>query len=257
MIHGLKLLFLDYKNNMDFNLFSLCLVIFICGCFIQSVIGFGMGVVVSPFILLIQPSLMPSAILLIGMFTSAIVWYQYRSAFSPHILIFACLGRMPGTLIAAYVLMVISANQLEIVLGFTVLLAVILSIVKLRLVPTSLNLVIAGFISGVVGTATGIGGPPLAILIQDEEPESIRANLAAFFCLTGAVSLIALHYSGRFTMADFTLCLWLLPAPIIASFMAYKLRNKINKQVVHYGVLIICSLSAIVALSQGFNLFRL
>ncbi|WP_052957372.1 sulfite exporter TauE/SafE family protein [Photobacterium kishitanii] len=91
------------------------------------------------------------------------------------------LGRLPGTLVAAYVLMVISTDQLEIMLGVTVLAAVILSLAKLRLAPTSLNLFIGGFISGVTGTATGIGGPPIALLMQDEEPESIRANLAAFF----------------------------------------------------------------------------
>ncbi|WP_052957614.1 sulfite exporter TauE/SafE family protein [Photobacterium kishitanii] len=171
-------------------------------------------------------------------------------------LIFAFLGRLPGTLVAAYVLMVISTDQLEIMLGVTVLAAVILSLAKLRLAPTSLNLFIGGFISGVTGTATGIGGPPIALLMQDEEPESIRANLAAFFCVTGVISLVALHYSGRFTMADFSSIVWLLPAPIIASLIAYRVRNKIKKQVMQYGVLVLCSLSAVVSLSQGLHVFR-
>ncbi|MEC6831701.1 sulfite exporter TauE/SafE family protein [Photobacterium toruni] len=241
---------------MDPTIFIICLVVFIGGCFIQSTIGFGMGVLVGPFILLLEPRLMPCAIIFIGMFMSAIVWYQYRHALSLRFLIFAFLGRLPGTLVAAYVLMVISSNQLEILLGVTVLAAVILSLTKLRLAPTSLNLFIGGFISGVTGTATGIGGPPIALLMQNEEPESIRANLAAFFCLTNIISLIALHYSGRFTMADFNTIIWLLPAPIIASVVAYRVRNKVKKQVMQYGVLGLCSLSAIVALSQGFHLFK-
>ncbi len=92
--------------------------------------------------------------------------------------------------------------------------------------------------------------------MQDEEPESIRANLAAFFCVTGVISLVALHYSGRFTMADFSSIVWLLPAPIIASLIAYRVRNKIKKQVMQYGVLVLCSLSAVVSLSQGLHVFR-
>lgn len=240
---------------MDPLVFFICLLVFICGCFVQSTIGFGMGVVASPFILLLEPRLMPSAIVVIGMFISAIVWYQYRHALSPRFLLFAFLGRLPGTLVAAYVLMVISTDQLEIMLGITVLGAVVLSLAKLRLAPTSLNLFIGGFISGVTGTATGIGGPPVALLMQEEEPESIRANLAAFFCLTNIVSLVALHYSGRFSMNDFMAIVWLLPAPIIASIIAYRVRHKIKKQVMQYGVLVLCSLSGIVALSQGFHLF--
>lgn len=240
---------------MDPLIFFACLLVFICGCLIQSILGFGMGVIAGPFILLLEPRLMPSAIVFIGMFMSAIVWYQYRHALSLRLLTFAFLGRLPGTLVAAYVLMVISTDQLEIMLGVTVLAAVILSLAKLRLAPTSLNLLIGGFISGVTGTATGIGGPPIALLMQNEEPESIRANLAAFFCLTGIISLIALHYSGRFTIADFSSIAWLLPAPIIASVIAYRIRNKIRKKVTQYGVLVLCSLSAVVSLSQGFHVF--
>ncbi|WP_279130018.1 sulfite exporter TauE/SafE family protein [Photobacterium phosphoreum] len=240
---------------MDPLVFFICLLVFICGCFIQSTIGFGMGVLAAPFILLLEPRLMPSAIVFIGMFMSAIVWYQYRHALSLRFLIFAFLGRLPGTLVAAYVLMVISTDQLEIMLGVTVLAAVILSLAKLRLAPTPINLFIGGFISGVTGTATGIGGPPIALLMQAEEPDHIRANLAAFFCLTNIISLVALHYSGRFTMADFSSIVWLLPAPIIASVIAYRIRHKIKKQVMQYGVLVLCSLSAIVSLSQGLHIF--
>lgn len=240
---------------MDPLIFFVCLLVFIGGCFIQSALGFGMGVVAGPFILMLEPRLMPSAIVVIGMFMSAIVWYQYRHALSLRFLIFAFLGRLPGTLIAAYVLMVITTDQLEIMLGVTVLAAVILSLAKLRLAPTSINLFIGGLISGVTGTATGIGGPPIALLMQNEEPETIRANLAAFFCLTNIISLIALHYSGRFTMVDFTSIICLLPAPIIASVIAFRVRHKIKKQVMQYGVLVLCSLSAVVSLSQGLHVF--
>lgn len=74
---------------MDPLVFFICLLVFICGCFIQSTIGFGMGVLAAPFILLLEPRLMPSAIVFIGMFMSAIVWYQYRHALSLRFLIFA------------------------------------------------------------------------------------------------------------------------------------------------------------------------
>ncbi|HGO5291388.1 TPA: sulfite exporter TauE/SafE family protein [Photobacterium damselae] len=241
---------------MDSSIFLACLAIFTLGCFVQSSIGFGMGVLVGPFILVLEPQLMPSAVIFLGMSMSLIVWYQYRAYFEPKMLFSAFIGRLPGTVLAAYILMIVTADQLAIMLGVTVLIAVVLSLGKWKLSPTPVNMLIAGFVSGVMGTATGIGGPPLAILLQNEEPEKIRANLAAFFAITGVISLIALHLSGNFSYQDFHNSVLLLPAPIMATLLAYQVRHKIKKRLVHNSVLVLCSVSAFVSLSRGMHLFH-
>ena len=48
------------------------------------------------------------------------------------------------------------------------------------------TLVAAGLVSGVAGTATSIGGPPMAILYQHRPPRQIRTTLAVYFMVGAA-----------------------------------------------------------------------
>ena len=59
-----------------------------------------------------------------------------------------------------------------------VLLCVALSVISWRPQPTPPSLVTAGVASGSFGTATSIGGPPLAVLYQHHPPSAtaLRAS---------------------------------------------------------------------------------
>src|SRR3546814_15753694 len=61
--------------------------------------------------------------------------------------------------------------------------------------PTQL---VAGVVSGVTGTAAGIGGPPLALLYQHRPGSTIRSTLAAAFLVGTALSLATLAVAGEF-----------------------------------------------------------
>ena len=43
-----------------------------------------------------------------------------------------------------------------------------------------------------MGTAASIGGPPMALLLQNESGNRIRANLAVFFVIGSFISLVML-----------------------------------------------------------------
>ncbi len=238
---------------MDWSVFFGCLGVLFLGCFVQGAVGFGMGVVAGPLILLLEPQLMPSVIVFIGTCLSFIIMFQYRDSLSLRELFFAFLGRIPGTFAAGYLLFIISKSQLSLLLGVSVLIVVLLSVTSLKLKPTRLSLFIGGFISGVMGTATGIGGPPVALLLQNEQPERLRANLAGYFAITGLLSLVILHFSGYFSYSQFKYSLLMLPAPFLATYLAFKVRHRIRAEVVRYAVLVLCSLSAITALYQGLH----
>lgn len=239
---------------MDPLIFIGCLLGLMLGCFVRSLIGFGMGVISAPIVLWLDPKLMPCLIVLTGTVASTAVMLQYWRSLRLKDLGFAFLGRLPGTFLAAYVLMVVSESNLFVILGVAILITVFLSIYKIRLMPTPITLFFGGLASGVMGTATGIGGPPLAILFQNEEPDRLRANLAAYFVITNIISLIALHYSGRFTMNEFMQCIWLVPLPVASTYVAYRLRHKVKGEWIRYAILMMCSISAVISLAQGLHL---
>ena len=52
------------------------------------------------------------------------------------------------------------------------------------------TLVGAGIASGIMGTATAIGGPPMAVVYQHEGGPRARGTLAAFFTVGAVISAI-------------------------------------------------------------------
>ena len=118
----------------------------------------------------------------------------------------ACPGRWragwPGPLGGIWVLAAVSLRALGIVVGAMVLAVVVLS-VRAAVVPRNrVTLVTAGVISGVTGTATSIGGPPVALLYQGEERPPGPGHPVVFFIVGNTVALVALALSGHLPGRD-------------------------------------------------------
>ncbi|GGI85982.1 hypothetical protein GCM10011581_23840 [Saccharopolyspora subtropica] len=98
--------------------------------------------------------------------------------------------------------------------GGFVLLCLLASLVSWRPRPTAPALVVAGFAGGVLGTASSIGGPPVALLYQHETGPRIRATLAAYLTFGGVLSLVALAAGGQIGWPQ------VLGSAVLAPFMA-------------------------------------
>lgn len=157
-----------------------------------------------------------------------------------------------GTAAGAALLLVVSAHWLSLWLGLVVLIAVIVSLLPHRLEPTPTRLLIVGFLSGFMGTSSSIGGPPMALLLQHQAANHIRANMAAFFIVSGFMTLIALTMIGHMTLYHVGLALPLIPAAIIGYLIANKVIHRIDKQQMRWLSLVLCSLSAASAIGHFF-----
>jgi hypothetical protein len=100
------------------------------------------------------------------------------------------------------VLAVVSLRALGIVVGCMVLAVVVLSARSAAVPRNRATLVTAGVISGVTGTATSIGGPPVALLYQAESGPRVRATLSVFFTVGNTVALSALAATGHLPARD-------------------------------------------------------
>jgi uncharacterized membrane protein YfcA len=58
----------------------------------------------------------------------------------------------------------------------------------------------AGAVTGITETATGIGGPPLALVYQHHAAASLRANVAVCFFIGKLFSLALLAANGKLTL---------------------------------------------------------
>lgn len=175
---------------------------------VQGGTGLGFGMIAAPTLFLIEPAFVPAPLLVLALIMSVLMLFREGRHVDRKGLTVALAGRLPGTYLAGMAIAVIPSSTYGLVFGVLVLAAVILSIGGWNSEPTNQNLLIAGFASGVMGTLTSIGAPPMALAYQRGEPQQIRATLAAFFAVGCVFSLATLYIFGLF-----------LPQQIVAAFI--------------------------------------
>lgn len=217
------------------------------GAFVQTAIGFGLAVIAAPILYFLNPYYVPAPITVCALVLSVLNVYSYRGQVSFSGLRNAVIGRVPGSLLGALLLLWIDKDWLALWIGASVLLAVAVSLTSLRWQPTPGRMMVAGFMSGFMGTSSSIGGPPMALLWQHQEVNLIRANLSAFFVISCMMSLIILAPVGHFGARQVLLSLPLLPATCLGFFIARRSMSKIPHKQLRYGSLLLCSVSGMAA----------
>jgi uncharacterized protein len=221
------------------------------GATLQGIVGIGLNLVAAPVVTLVAPQLMPVVPLFWAVtYPVGTLVREWRHA-DWGSLWWAVGGRVPGTVVGVLVVAWASDRFLGVVVGVMVLLAVLLTWRAVRVPVNRRSLGTAGFIGGVTGTATSIGGPPLALVYQHRPGPEIRASMAAYFCLGGVVSLVGLGVGGQMTMHDLLAALLLAPALLLGHAVSGPLRGHLDAGHTRIAVLVICGLSAVALLVRS------
>lgn len=215
------------------------------GSMVQTSIGFGLAIVAAPLLFLLSPDYVPGPITAVALVLSIANAYRYRANISLQGLGAAVAGRIPGSLAGGALLLWVDAKLLALWLGITVIIAVLISLLPLRISPTPKRLVVAGFLSGFMGTSTSIGGPPMALLLQHQKASLIRANLSAFFIVSCILSLMVQAPIGYMGWHHIQLTMPLIPASLMGFWLATRWVDRISNQHIRIASLLLCSVSGL------------
>ncbi|MFC4113495.1 sulfite exporter TauE/SafE family protein [Nonomuraea zeae] len=221
------------------------------GAIVQGGVGFGLGLVAAPVLTLLAPDLMPGAIQVVNMtlplFTLAVEWRRvdWRG------LGFAVLGRLPGSVVGAVIVVYVSVYTRGVLVAVMVLIAVVLTARALSVPRNAGTIASAGFVSGVTGTATGIGGPPIALVYQDAKGPQIRATLAMFFFLSAAQSLVILYVVDELPARALGTGAALIVPMVLGFLVSGPLRRYLDGGKVRVAVLAVATASAIALIAQN------
>jgi hypothetical protein len=189
------------------------------GAAVQGSVGFGLSLVAVPLLALIEPRLLPGPLLCVAIVLTLLLSHRERHSIDFHGVTWGIAGRVPGAVVGAVALEVVPQQQLSLMFGGLVILAVLISLLPLRIRPTAPRLLGAGLLSGFMGTTAAVGGPPIALLLQHSPGPQLRGTLSGFFVLGASVSLLALIVIGRFGLSELWLAFLLLPG-ILVGFWA-------------------------------------
>lgn len=192
-----------------------CMLVVALGAFVQGSVGFGLNLVAVPVIAVLVPEAVPGALVLVSLPLTVTMLVREHRHVDRRGVGWIMAGRLPGAAIGASVVVLVAPDVLTAVIGFAILAAVGLSVARLhvRVGPASASA--AGLTAGIMGTAAGVDGPPLALLYQHHHGEAIRATLAACFVLGTLMSAAALAIAGEIGGEQIRFSLAMLPALVL------------------------------------------
>jgi uncharacterized membrane protein YfcA len=217
------------------------------GCAVQTALGFGMAVIAAPIIILFKPEWVPVILTIVALFLSIQNSWNQRSGIRWREISPAMITRLPGTILGAWILSILPIQLLQISVAFMVFVAIFATAFAKPFEASVKNLSIAGFVSGVAGTTTSIGGPPMALVMQHGESHTTRANLSIYFVYSCMTSLVSYQLMGLMTKELWLTGLSFVPIGFLGYFVGVQARRWVDQRF-RSMLLVLCSISALIAL---------
>lgn len=199
-------------------------VIFLAAC-LQASSGFGMGMLAAPVIAMVDPALLPATLILLALLVTVLVTVRERQSLDLRGTGWAMVGRVPGSFVGAWLVTALSKEGLAWVVVAVVVTGLVLAGRGWAPRPVRVNLIAAGAASGIMGTATSIGGPPMALIWQGHSGPRLRGTMGAFFMVGSTISMLMLWITGAVTLGMLSLALWMVPAAV-AGYAASRVVNR-------------------------------
>jgi uncharacterized membrane protein YfcA len=237
--------------ELSFSEAVLAVLIVALGTAIQASIGFGLAMIAAPLLMLIEPALVPGAMVGIALLLSFWTTWNDRHGIDRRVLKAAVAGRLLGTPPAALLVGTASAATFDLVFGLLVLLAIGISLWHSTIRPTPKAVFFATIAAGFMGTISGIGGPPQALVYQNASGAELRGNLSVLFLIGTSLSLAALIAIGEFGLVDLVYTAILTLGIVIGMLCRHPIKERLDKSSARPWLLGLCALSAIAVLGRA------
>jgi uncharacterized protein len=231
--------------------YVIVLVVVTVGAAIQGSVGFGANLVAAPVLAVVEPAAMPATLTLLVLPLAVAMTRREVHGVDWPAVGWLMAGRLPGTVAGSLVVAAVAAETLSVLAGVAVLAAVATSVLTASVPVNRGTTVATGVASGAMGTATSIGGPPLALLYQHHEGPVLRATLAATFSLGTVLSFAALVAAGAVAPWHVALALALLPGTLCGVAASGRLARRVDGAWLRPAVLGFATLAAVLAVGRG------
>lgn len=217
----------------------------LAGAFIQGASGMGFALIVVPVLALIHPEAIPGALLFLMLPLNAYVAWREREAVDRTGAAWITVGRFAGTFAGLGILLVLSTYWLNQFVGISTLLAVLASVLAPSFTPGKKALIATGLVTGITETATGIGGPPLALAYQHAPVATLRSTVALCFLVGEVISLVVLGISGALAWSHLSYAVLCLPALVLGMGLSSLVHHRLDQRRLRIGVLVFATVSGI------------
>ena len=208
---------------------AIALVAVFVGACAQGAIGFGLGMLAAPVLAIMDGDFVPAPLLMVAMVLTILVAIPRAGGLDWFGLRWAIVGRIPGSIAGTIAVVLLPERGLIVLFAVLVLVGVAVSAAGWSVEPTSGTLLSAGAASGLMGSVTSIGGPPMALVYQRRSGPELRATLAAFFVFGSTLSITLLAIAGELHRADIGRAALLMPAMLLGYLASRVLSSVLDR----------------------------
>lgn len=198
--------------------------------FVQGASGLGFALIIGPVVGILRPDLVPVTVLVLMVPLNFYIAWRERDHVDRHGAGWVSAGRIAGTGGGLAVLLAVPASHLDVLIGASTMIAALASLASPAFTPNRRALIAAGAITGITETATGVGGPPLALVYQHRAAPVLRSTIAVCFLIGELVSLALLLALGRSGPDQIVIALLLLPALALGALASRLVHRRLNQR---------------------------
>lgn len=235
-----------------FELIFIALLIFI-GSSVQGILGFGFAVIASPIVVQIEALLVPQLLSLLGLPLAIRVFIRERNKVDLSSVKPLVAGRFVGGPIGLLFLSILNEKYLSISVGLIVFLAGIASFFGWVIKRNKTNSFIAGTFSGIFGMIAAIGGPPIALLYRDSDPDEFRPSLNSVFIIGILITLSLLAFTGRIYIDHIYLFLINIPFVFLGIRLSSLIFSKVSQSFLSASVTYFSIFSGLYVILRNIN----
>ncbi len=215
--------------------YLLTAALFIVGGAAQGAMGFGLAMVVAPPMLFYLPAaaVVPT-ITLSNLPNNFIAAWSLRRLVRPDIVGLLSAGSALGLIGGIYLLKALDGPPFKALVGLMMIAIALLLMSGWRrpLRNPHAALFPVGLLSGFLSGAIAISGPPVVLFLTnlDVDRDVFRANLFAYFGITGAMTFVGFAASGILTRDVTLFALALLPAVFVGTRIGLHFSARLHQQ---------------------------
>ncbi|MFI8949769.1 TSUP family transporter [Streptomyces sp. NPDC053750] len=214
--------------------------------FVQGSSGLGFALIVAPVASIVAPGLVPVFVLASMIPLNLYVAWRERDSLDLRGAGWITGARLAATPAGLALLWLIPERGLGLFVGVATVLAAVVSLAAPVFTPGRVAYVGAGAVTGLTETATGVGGPPLALVYQHRTPAELRSTVAACFLVGEVASLALLFATGKAQASELGWALALLPAIAAGAWLSRLVHHRLDARRMRLFVLVFALVSGVV-----------
>ncbi|MGW0811112.1 TSUP family transporter [Nonomuraea sp. NPDC002799] len=216
------------------------------GAVLQGGTGTGLALVSTPVVQLLEPDLMPGAMLVVAFGLAVLTVADEARHADWSGLRWALGGRLVGTAGSAWAAAIATVQGLSLLNGAVILLvAVVVALAPSRLPRNRFTLVTSGMFAGVAGTTAAIGGPLIALVYRGSSAPTMRGSLGVFTTFGSLLSLSCVALMGSLSWTQIVGGLVLLPFVGAGFLVSARVRRHLEQRWIQGAVLVMVALAAV------------